>query len=252
MACCERSYAVKRPNWRSRTPNVSAKPPTERAGTPSAAGKFRPPTATASPRLGPRFRRRSTMNCPSEYRRRLFGRLQCKLPSDHSLADIRSDDLRALTKAAFEIFERQMLDAAKQEGERPSASNLPADGSLISRTRVDPDTGEKHIDWYGARSFIADMSRGGRRVLRFLNPRDGSVLMGPPFESGMTWTPDIIGRPEMCNAKSCSSPCQRLRREARKRPVVRARQPILPTSARRGGRRPVHRARAARARPRWS
>ncbi len=118
---------------------------------------------------------------PSEYRRRLFTRLQCKLPSDHSLADIRSDDLRALTKTAFEIFERQMLDAAKQEGERPSASNLPADGSLISRTRVDPDTGEKHIDWYGARSFIADMSRGGRRVLRFLNPRDGSVLMGPPF-----------------------------------------------------------------------
>jgi hypothetical protein len=118
---------------------------------------------------------------PSGYRRRLFGRLQRKLPSSHQLADIRSDDLRALTKSAFEIFERQLLDASRQEGLKPSHENLPETGELVQRVRTDEVTGERSVNWYGKESFIKQMSRGGRRVLRFIDPRTRSVLMGAPF-----------------------------------------------------------------------
>ena len=78
----------------------------------------------------------------------------------------------------------QQRDAAGNdhaEGEQPSFDNLPRDGSLIARTRIDAATGEKATHFYGRRSFIADLSRPAQRVLRVVDPVTRSVLHGAPF-----------------------------------------------------------------------
>jgi hypothetical protein len=113
---------------------------------------------------------------PAAYRRRLFNRLARKLAADHELASVRADDVSS-QPIVFDNFERMLLDAAKAEGERPSIENLPDDGTLISRTRVD-DMGEKSINWYGRESFIKQMGREGRRLAAIRNPRDNTIIWG--------------------------------------------------------------------------
>ena len=115
---------------------------------------------------------------PGAYRRRLYGRLMRRLPDSHELQGVRADDLP--TGKAFDNFEAMLLEAAKAEGLRPSFDNLPSDGELISRTRVD-DMGQKSIHWYGRKSFIADMGRPGQPVERIIDPKTRSVLWGAPF-----------------------------------------------------------------------
>jgi hypothetical protein len=119
---------------------------------------------------------------PGQYRRRLFGRLQRKLPDGHELADLRADDIGNLSPTAFAHFEGRLLEEALREGQTPSFENLPADGSLVARHRVDSVTGEKSTMFYGRRSFIADMNRSGQRVVRFVDRNTGSILWGAPFE----------------------------------------------------------------------
>ena len=116
---------------------------------------------------------------PAAYRRRLFNRLARKL-SPHELAEIRADDV-STSPVVMDRFEAMLLEAAQAEGLTPSLDNLPDDGSMLMRTRTDEDTGFKSNNFYGKRSFIADLSRAGQRVLRVLNPKDGTVLFGPPF-----------------------------------------------------------------------
>ena len=103
---------------------------------------------------------------PARYRRRLFDRLRVKLPSGHSLADCRSDDLPA--GQAFVNIEELLLRAAKAEGEKPSTENLPDDGTIVARTRVD-DMGQKSTEFFGHELYIKAMGRPGRRVLRLMN-----------------------------------------------------------------------------------
>ena len=119
---------------------------------------------------------------PSRYRARLFNRLARKLAPDHDLASVRADDLGG-HPTVLDRFEEMLIAAAKAEGERPSIDNLPTNGEMISRARVDADTGAKVTEFYGKRSFIADMGRPGRRVLRLIDPRSGRVLLGEPFSS---------------------------------------------------------------------
>jgi hypothetical protein len=40
------------------------------------------------------------------------------------------------------------------------------------------------IDWYGTESFIKNMTRPGRRVLRLIDPKTQTVLLGKPFSRG--------------------------------------------------------------------
>lgn len=79
-------------------------------------------------------------------------------------------------------FEAMLLEAAQAEGLTPSVDNLPSDGTLVARNRVDDATNERSVSWYGRRSFITDLSRGGRRVLRVIDPKTRSVLFGPAFD----------------------------------------------------------------------
>ena len=119
---------------------------------------------------------------PGRYRARLFNRLARKLPQGHDLAQIRADDLGS-QPIVLDNFERMLLEAAKAEGLAPSEGNLPANGDLVERARVDSATGTKHLDFYGKEPFIKGLSQGGRRVLRVLDPKTQNVLMGPPFHS---------------------------------------------------------------------
>jgi hypothetical protein len=114
---------------------------------------------------------------PGAYRKRLYEHLRRRLPSGHDLATTRADDIPS---SAATNFERMMLEAAMAEALKPSAENLPRDGSLVRRERVD-DMGSRTVEWLGRRSFIADMGRNGGRVLRIMNPKNGQVLMGEPL-----------------------------------------------------------------------
>ena len=114
----------------------------------------------------------------SRYRARLFNRLVRRLPPANEWSHTRADDIPA--GIAMDNIERMVLQAAQQEGLKPSFDNLPETGEVM-RTRVDPQTNERSTNFYSRQSFIKDLSRGGQRVLRFLNPRTGDVLFGPAF-----------------------------------------------------------------------
>jgi hypothetical protein len=58
---------------------------------------------------------------------------------------------------------------------------LPDDGSLVARHRTDSATGERMTEWFGTRSFIADMSRKGRPVERIVDRNSGQAIWGKPF-----------------------------------------------------------------------
>jgi hypothetical protein len=74
---------------------------------------------------------------PGAYRKRLFDSLQRKLPPTHDLAMVRSDELSS--GPARRNFEAMLLAVA--EGDKQSFANLPKDGSMVTRVRVDPDSG---------------------------------------------------------------------------------------------------------------
>jgi len=116
-----------------------------------------------------------------QYRFKLYDRLRQRLAPDHELATVRSDDICS-QKAVFENFEKMLLAAVKVEAARPSEANLPRDGSLIMRTKVDEATGAKTNEFYGTESFIKGLGRSTDRVLRFLDPKTRSVIMGPPLD----------------------------------------------------------------------
>jgi hypothetical protein len=108
------------------------------------------------------------------YRRRLFNRLARKLPSGHDLADVRADDVSA-QPIVFDNFEAMLLDAAKAEGERPSAENLPPDGTLVARHRQD-DMGQRITEFFGRESFLKSMGREGRRVAAIYDRNSGQAI----------------------------------------------------------------------------
>jgi hypothetical protein len=114
---------------------------------------------------------------PGAYRKRLYEHLRRRLPSGHDLATTRADDIPS---SAATNFETMMISAAMREALKPSAENLPRDGSLVRRERVD-DMGSRSIEFLGRESFIKSMGRPGGRVLRFLDPKTQHVIWGQPF-----------------------------------------------------------------------
>jgi hypothetical protein len=74
----------------------------------------------------------------------------------------------------------RLLQAARREGENRSPENLPDDG-IIMRVRTDANTGGKFHEFHGKRSFIADMSRPGRKVERIVDRRTGQAIWGKGF-----------------------------------------------------------------------
>jgi hypothetical protein len=113
------------------------------------------------------------------YRKRLYEGLRRKLPASNEWADVRADDI---PPSAAPQIEAMVIKAALVEGLRPSPENLPRDGSLIRRERIDDMSGAKSIEWLGRESFIKQMGREGGRVLRICDPRTGIVHWGSAFD----------------------------------------------------------------------
>ena len=116
---------------------------------------------------------------PGAFRKRLFKTLQRRLPEGHEWSGVRADDLA--DPAARTEIERLVISAATAEGLKPSVSNLP-EGREITRNRVDPETGARATEFYSRSSFIKDLGRPGRRVVRLLDPRSRTVIWGEPLE----------------------------------------------------------------------
>jgi hypothetical protein len=115
----------------------------------------------------------------SDYHCRLLRGLQRRLSPRNDYAHPALLD--GLSGRAFDNLAGIIRAEAAREAASPSFENLPPSGELISRNRVDSATGERSVEWFGKRSFIADMGRPGRKVLRLCNPKTGDVLLGRPF-----------------------------------------------------------------------
>jgi hypothetical protein len=113
---------------------------------------------------------------PGDYRRSLFRIGQSILPPEHELVDGLDPDL--LDTSTIKAFEPQLLAALADEAEVPSESNLPKDGSMIVRHRMDDSTGQRVTRYYGRRSFIHDFCGPVQRIVSF-NGKDGTVLWPP-------------------------------------------------------------------------
>jgi hypothetical protein len=107
---------------------------------------------------------------PPTYRRDLFRHGQRMLPDGHELTDF---DPEELSSSTIIPFEERLLDALKNEAERPSGSNLPKDGSIIERTRTDSRSGAREVRFFGRHSFIRSMGHPAKRAF-FYAP--GTVL----------------------------------------------------------------------------
>jgi hypothetical protein len=189
----------------------------------------------------------------SDYERRLLRGLQRRLSPKSDLADpqILADDC---TPGVFREISRMVRAEAAREAASPSLENLPAsvNDPRAKFERTD-DMGQRVVEFRAKESFIRDLGLPGRRVLRIIDPRTRSVLMGPPAgavaANGVSrkWptrgvTPPTPRRSSLCPIRS--------RRAARsRRRTVSGPVRTSTPSASHGGQRRIRRAASARARP---
>ena len=116
----------------------------------------------------------------ARYRARLFNRLVRRLPQNHEWSSTRADDIPA--GPAMDNIEALVIAAAQLEGQRPSIDNLPDDGSLVARNRVDSATGERMTEFFGRRSFIESTWAARVGLSRAIVDRNsGQTIWGKPF-----------------------------------------------------------------------
>jgi hypothetical protein len=121
-------------------------------------------------------------DAPPDYRRRLFALGQSMLPAGNELTTL---DPEEIGPSEIIPLEKQLLEALAAEGKTPSGDNMAEtpDDPRAKRERMDSATGQRKTEWLARTSFIAQMSRPGRRVLRIFDPTNERVLFGPPFPS---------------------------------------------------------------------
>jgi hypothetical protein len=115
-----------------------------------------------------------TIDCnPEDFRRDLCVIAKKQLPySDDrpspdytaTFRDLRRLKLWSMSPDVFANFEPLIYDACAKAVARNDT--VPA-GEMREVTRTDPKTGHKEIRFYGQRSFVADLGRPGRRVVKF-------------------------------------------------------------------------------------
>ena len=88
-----------------------------------------------------------------------------------------------MTGIALDNIEGLMLRAAAVQTDEPHPSTLPPAGQHVSRTRVDESSGQKKTEWFGRKSFIADIGLPGRRVVR-IQKRPSVVRRTIPANAG--------------------------------------------------------------------
>jgi hypothetical protein len=116
-----------------------------------------------------------------QYEKRLLRGLQRRLSPSSDLADPSLLDVPA---PALGNFAQMIRSEAASEAKRPSFDNLPEtlDDPRAKLETINPDTGERRIEWRAKRSFIADMSMAPKTVVRIVDPRTQNVLFGAPFD----------------------------------------------------------------------
>jgi hypothetical protein len=121
---------------------------------------------------GTRAKERVEGEDPEDYRRNLAVQAKKLLPySDDkpapdlpSFRELRGLKLWSLDRNAFEATEPMIYRAAAVAYARDDT--VPV-GELREVIKIDPVTGYKEIRFYGQRSFVADLMRPGRRVVKF-------------------------------------------------------------------------------------
>jgi hypothetical protein len=105
----------------------------------------------------------------NDYRRETLRTLKRTfLPQNHPLYEVQ---YRGLRSDALGVFEQQLLKAVETEAVNPA--HVPP-GELRKIERMDEYGKVKCIDWIGQESFVRQMMRPGRKVVRFLAPVDGA------------------------------------------------------------------------------
>jgi hypothetical protein len=94
------------------------------------------------------------------YRRETLVKIKRLLPDDHELRNIQ---IRKMANDVLNVFEPQILEAAKAEAY--NASSVPP-GEMRRVVEVDSN-GLKIVKYIGQQSFVKDMGRPGRRVVSF-------------------------------------------------------------------------------------
>lgn len=83
---------------------------------------------------------------------------------------LRDDALDAIEPLFLKVIEKEAIDP----------KNF-APGEIRGITKIDPQTGNKRIDYYGQESFVKDMMRPGRRVVSFTTDRGRFDASGRPL-----------------------------------------------------------------------
>jgi hypothetical protein len=105
----------------------------------------------------------------NDYRRETLRTLKHTfLPPAHDLFKVQ---YRALKADALDALEPQLLKAVVTEAVNPA--HVPV-GQLKKIERFDEYGKVKCIDFIGQESFVKQMGRPGRKVVRFLAPADGA------------------------------------------------------------------------------
>ena len=122
---------------------------------------------------GTRAKARVEGEDPEDYRRDLCVQAKRMLPySDDRPSPDSKATFRALRKLklwgmspdVFAAFEPQIYAACAMAVAR---NDTVPPGEMREVTVVDPQTGHKEVRFYGQRSFVADLMRPGRRVVKF-------------------------------------------------------------------------------------
>jgi hypothetical protein len=105
----------------------------------------------------------------NDYRREVLRQLKRTfLPQNHDLYQVQ---YRALKADAIEALEPQLLQAVVKEANNPMHVER---GSLKKIEELDEFGKLKMIRFVGQESFVKQMMRPGRRVVRFMAPADGA------------------------------------------------------------------------------
>jgi hypothetical protein len=102
--------------------------------------------------------------------------------STATVGQIASTPLRNMSEPALDAWEPMVIAAAQVQAETPHVSTLPPAGQFVARHRMDDSTGSRKTEFYGRRSFIADLSPPARRIARIQDPATGRVLVGPAYQ----------------------------------------------------------------------
>jgi hypothetical protein len=102
-------------------------------------------------------------------------------PVGTTIGEIASVTVKHLPPSLLDQHEQRLAAAAQLQATAPHFDTLPAPGQFLTVTKTDSMTGGKRIEHFGKRSFIADLSRPGRRVERIIDPTTRQVIWGKDF-----------------------------------------------------------------------